>query len=60
VLNALAYHRELQRLPLRGLAEVRAGAYPNALARWLMRMAKIAPQLIGRGAGASAATIAAS
>ncbi len=46
------------RLPLRGLATVRAGAYPNALARRPMRKAKIAPQLVGRGAGASAATLA--
>ena len=57
--NALACHRGLQRLPLRGLAKVRAVAYLYALAHKLMCMAKIAPQLIGRGAGASAATLAA-
>jgi len=57
--NALACHRELQQLPLRGLAKVRAVAYLHELAKKLMRMAKIAPQLIGRDAGASAATLAA-
>jgi hypothetical protein len=56
--NALACHRGLQRLPLRELVKVRAGACMNALAHRLMRVAKIAPQLIGRGAGASAATLA--
>jgi len=44
---------------LRGLAKVRAVAYLHELAKKLMRMAKIAPQLIGRDAGASAATLAA-
>jgi transposase len=56
--NALARNRGLQRLPVRGLAKVRAVAYLYALAHNLMRMLKIAPQLIGRGTAASAATLA--
>lgn len=57
--NALARNRGLQRLPVRGLARVRAVAYLYALAHNLMRMVKIAPQLIGRGTGACAAALAA-
>ena len=55
--NALARNRGLQRMPVRGLGKVRAVAYLYALAHNLMRMVKIAPQMLGRGTGAS--TIAA-
>ena len=47
--NALARNRGLQRLPVRGLGKVRAVAYLYALAHNLMRMVKIAPQLLGEG-----------
>jgi transposase len=57
--NALARNRGLQRLPVRGLPKVRAVAYLFALAHNLMRMVKIAPQLIGLGTGASATAQAA-
>lgn len=57
--NALARNRGLLRLPVRGLAKVRAVAYLYALAHNLMRIVKIAPQLIGRGTGAPAAALAA-
>jgi transposase len=57
--NALARNRGLQRMPVRGLSKVRAVAYLYALAHNLMRMVKIAPQLIGLGTGASAMTQAA-
>jgi len=53
--NALARNRGLQRMPVRGLSKVRAVAYLYALAHNLMRMVKIAPEMIGRGTGASAA-----
>jgi len=52
--NALARNRGLQRLPVRGLSKVRAVAVLYALAHNLLRMVKIAPQLIGLGTGASA------
>lgn len=51
--NALARNRGLQRMPVRGLSKVRAVAYLYALAHNLMRMVKIAPQMVGRGTGAS-------
>ena len=57
--NALARNRGLQRLPVRGLGKVRAVAYLYALAHNLMRMVKIAPQLLGRGTGAPAVAAAA-
>jgi transposase len=57
--NALARNRGLQRLPVRGLVKVRVGAMLYALAHNLMRMAKIAPQLIGLGTGASSMAAAA-
>lgn len=57
--NALARNRGLQRLPVRGLGKVRAVAVLYALAHNLMRMVKIAPQLIGLGTGASATAQAA-
>ncbi len=56
--NALARNRGLQRLPVRGLAKVRAVAYLYALAHNLLRIARIAPQLIGRGTDACAAALA--
>jgi transposase len=52
--NALARNRGLQRVPVRGLGKVRAVAYLYALAHNLMRMVKIAPQLVGLGTGRSA------
>jgi len=52
--NALARNRGLQRMPVRGLRKVRAVAYLYALAHNLIRMVKIAPQLVGLGTGASA------
>jgi transposase len=52
--NALARNRGLQRLPVRGLGKVRAVAMLYALAHNLMRMVKIAPELIGLGTGAPA------
>ena len=52
--NALARNRGLQRLPVRGLTKVRAVAYLYALAHNLMRMATIAPQMIGDATGPSA------
>lgn len=57
--NAQARNRGLQRMPVRGLSKVRAVAYLYALAHNLMRMVKIAPQLIGRGTGACAVAAAA-
>jgi len=57
--NALARNRGLQRLPVRGLGKVRAVAYLYALAHNLMRMVKIAPQLVGLGTSTSAAAQAA-
>lgn len=47
--NALARNRGLQRLPVRGLAKVRGVAKLYALAHNLMRIAALAPQLIGWG-----------
>ena len=52
--NALARNRGLQRMPVRGLGKVRAVACLYALAHNLMRMAKIAPQMLGRAASTSA------
>jgi len=52
--NAQARNRGLQRLPVRGLGKVRAVAYLYALAHNLLRMVKLAPQMVGRGTGASA------
>ncbi len=52
--NALARNRGLQRMPVRGLSKVRAVACLFALAHNLMRMVKIAPQLLGLATGASA------
>lgn len=53
--NALARNRGLLRMPVRGLAKVKEVVKLFALAHNLMRMAKLAPELIGWGAGAPAA-----
>jgi len=57
--NAQARNRGLQRMPVRGLSKVRAVAYLYALAHNLMRMARIAPQLLGLGTSAPAVAAAA-
>ena len=53
-MNALARNRGLQRLPVRGLSKVRAVVGLYVLAHNLMRMAALAPELIGWGRGAPA------
>lgn len=55
--NAQARNRGLLRMPVRGLARVRSVVGLFVLAHNLMRMAKLAPQLIGWGAGAPAMTM---
>ncbi len=52
--NAQARNRGLQRLPVRGLDKVRGVIGLFVLAHNLMRMVKLAPQLIGVGTGTSA------
>jgi len=52
--NAQARNRGLQRMPVRGLAKVRCVVRLYALAHNLMRMATLAPQLIGWGTAACA------
>ena len=52
--NALARNRGLQRLPVRGLSKVRSVVGLYVLAHNLMRMAALAPELIGCGRGAPA------
>jgi hypothetical protein len=52
--NALARNRGLLRMPVRGLAKVKCVVKLFVLAHNLMRMAKLAPHLIGWGTGASA------
>jgi transposase len=54
--NAQARKRGLQRMPVRGLAKVKCVVRLYVLAHNLMRMATLAPQLIGWGTGTSAAT----
>ena len=56
--NAQARNRGLQRLPVRGTAKVRCVVRLFVLAHNLMRMAALAPELIGWGTGTSAATAA--
>lgn len=51
--NAQARNRGLLRMPVRGLAKVRSVVGLFVLAHNLMRMAVLAPQLIGRGTGPS-------
>ena len=53
--NALARNRGLQRMPVRGLTKVKCVVRLFVLAHNLLRMAALAPQLIGSGLGASAA-----
>jgi transposase len=52
--NAQARNRGLLRMPVRGLAKVRCVVRLYALAHNLMRMAALAPQLVGLGTPASA------
>lgn len=52
--NALARNRGLLRMPVRGLSKVRSVVGLFVLAHNLMRMAVLAPQLIGWGTGPSA------
>ena len=52
--NAQARNRGLQRMPVRGLNKVRCVARLYVLAHNLMRIAALAPQLIGWGTGAFA------
>ena len=52
--NALARNRGLLRMPVRGLAKVKCVVKLYVLAHNLMRMAKLAPQVIGWATGASA------
>ena len=50
--NAQARNRGLQRMPVRGLRKVKCVVRLYVLAHNLMRMAALAPQLIGWGTGA--------
>ena len=52
--NAQARNRGLIRLPVRGLNKVKGVALLFALAHNLMRMASLAPELLGIGTGTSA------
>jgi hypothetical protein len=52
--NAQARNRGLLRLPVRGLPKVKAVVGLFVIAHNLMRMAALAPELIGWGTGASA------
>ena len=52
--NAQARNRGMQRLPVRGLGRVKSVVGLFVLAHNLLRMAKLAPELIGWGGGASA------
>lgn len=52
--NAQARQRGLLRMPVRGLAKVKCVVRLYVLAHNLMRMAALAPQLIGWGSGAGA------
>jgi transposase len=52
--NAQARNRGLLQMPVRGLAKVRSVVGLFVLAHNLMRMVKLAPQLIGWGTGTSA------
>ena len=51
--NALARNRGLLRLSVRGIAKAKSVLGLFVLTRNMMRMVKIAPQLIGWGMGAS-------
>jgi hypothetical protein len=52
--NALARNRGLQRMPVRGLANVEDVVGLFVLAHNLMRIAALAPQLLSWGTGSSA------
>jgi transposase len=52
--NAQARNRGLLRMPVRGLAKARSVVGLFVLAHNLMRIAQLAPQLVGWGSGASA------
>lgn len=52
--NAQSRNRGLQQFRVRGLAKVKCVMLMFALAHNLMRMASLAPDLIGMGTGASA------
>lgn len=52
--NAQARNRGLVLLPVRGLKKVKAVALLFALAHNLMRMARLAPEMVGIGTGTSA------
>ena len=54
--NAQARNRGLQLLPVRGLKKVKCVVLLFALAHNLMRMASLAPELLGIGTGTSAIT----
>ena len=54
--NAQARNRGLLRMPVRGLAKVRCVVGLFVLAHNLMRMAKLAPQLVGWGIAPSKIT----
>ena len=53
--NAQARNRGLQRMPVRGLAKVKCVVRLFVLAHNLLRMAALAPELVGWGTGARAA-----
>jgi hypothetical protein len=53
--NAQARNRGLQRMPVRGLAKVKCVVRLFVLAHNLLRMAALAPELVGWGTGACAA-----
>jgi transposase len=55
--NAQARNRGLLRLPVRGLAKIRSVVGLFVLTHNMMRMAALAPQLIGWGTGASAMAV---
>jgi transposase len=57
--NAQARNRGLLRMPVRGLSKVRSVVGLFVLAHNLMRMAVLAPQLIGWGTGPSAMAVSA-
>jgi transposase len=57
--NAQARKRGLQRMPVRGLSKVKCVVRLYVLAHNLMRMAALAPRLIGSGTGTSAMNAAA-
>jgi hypothetical protein len=52
--NAQARNRGLLRMPVRGLAKARSVVSLFMLAHNLMRIAQLAPQLVGWGSGAPA------